>query len=217
VPCVWRRIKLQDHGKQALAAGIAHEIRNPLTGLSLLFDDVHDKVADQPEIREVINKSAVEIDKFENLVSGLLDFSASRETTHQACKIGEIVEQLLFMVQKQFKGIGPQAEKLLTHYAWPGNVRELRNIIERICIMHNTETLKASQLPREIVSFQGMSSFIEIPESLYDIETVVFEVTCQMIQRAMKECDGNIAKASKLLGIPRGKLRYKINKYGLKS
>jgi len=114
---------------------------------------------------------------------------------------------------KNFQKIGPRTATYLKQYAWPGNVRELRNVLERICIMHDEMSLRASHLPREILSTQDSSAFIEVQENVLDIEAVVDEVTCQLIQRAMKKADGNTAKAARLLGIPRGTLRYKLKKY----
>jgi DNA-binding NtrC family response regulator len=114
---------------------------------------------------------------------------------------------------KSFQQIDSEAAEYLTRYSWPGNVRELRNVLERICIMYDEKMLSVCHLPREIVSFHGASSFIEIPENIFDVEAVVDEVTCQLIRRAMKKASGNTAKAARLLGIPRGTLRYKLKKY----
>jgi DNA-binding NtrC family response regulator len=114
---------------------------------------------------------------------------------------------------KGFREIDEQAAAYLKRYAWPGNVRELRNVLERTCIMYNDTTLKVAHLPREIVSFQGLPSFIAIPDQLFDIAAVVAEVTRELIQRALEKTDGNTAQASRLLGIPRGTLRYKMKKF----
>jgi len=114
---------------------------------------------------------------------------------------------------KNFQEVDPKAGEYLKQYAWPGNARELRNVLERICIMYNDTNLKVSHMPREIVSFEDAESYIEIPENVLDIEAVVDQVTCQLIHRAMKKSDGNTANAARLLGIPRGTLRYKLKKY----
>ncbi|MFY9942102.1 MAG: sigma-54 dependent transcriptional regulator [Desulfobacterales bacterium] len=114
---------------------------------------------------------------------------------------------------KGFREIDEQAAAYLKRYAWPGNVRELRNVLERTCIMYDDTTLKVAHLPPEIVSFQGLPSFIAIPDQLFDIAAVVAEVTRELIQRALEKTDGNTAQASRLLGIPRGTLRYKMKKF----
>jgi DNA-binding NtrC family response regulator len=114
---------------------------------------------------------------------------------------------------KGFKEIDEAAAALLTGYGWPGNVRELRNMLERICIMHDGPILQAGHLPREIIRSREPSPSIEIPEGLLDIEAVVDAVTRQLICRAMAETGNNTAQAARLLGIPRGTLRYKLKKY----
>ena len=116
---------------------------------------------------------------------------------------------------KAFREIDPRAGEYLTQYAWPGNVRELKNVLERICIMHDGTALEAAHLPREIVAFEDAGSFIEVPEGVLDIEAVVDEVTCRLIRRAMRKAGGNAASAARLLGIPRGTLRYKLRKYNI--
>ena len=116
---------------------------------------------------------------------------------------------------KSFKDIDPRAGEYLQQYAWPGNVRELKNVLERICIMHRGPALEVAHLPREIVAFEDAEAFIEIPENVLDIDAVVDEVTCQLIRRAMRKAEGNTASAARLLGIPRGTLRYKLRKYNI--
>ena len=114
---------------------------------------------------------------------------------------------------KDFTDLDPDARGLLQRYRWPGNVRELRNVMERICIMHNDRLLRSAHLPREIVTFEAGVPGIELPEDVLDIEAVVDSVTRQLIGRALARTGGNTARAARLLGIPRGTLRYKMKKY----
>ncbi|SLM28807.1 Sigma-54-dependent transcriptional response regulator [Desulfamplus magnetovallimortis] len=118
---------------------------------------------------------------------------------------------------KQFQGMEEDVKKKLMEYGWPGNIRELKNVFERICIMHNDITLKLCHLPPEIDDTDGHIStdsdtILEIPEGIFDIESVLEEVTVRLISRALQKCNGNTTKAAELLGIPRGTLRYKISK-----
>ena len=39
------------------------------------------------------------------------------------------------------------AYRVLLQYEWPGNVRELKNVIERIVVMSDGETITAEDLP----------------------------------------------------------------------
>ncbi|UCD36251.1 MAG: sigma-54-dependent Fis family transcriptional regulator, partial [Nitrospiraceae bacterium] len=53
--------------------------------------------------------------------------------------------------KKSVKGISQGAEKLLIHYPWYGNARELRNVIERVCILEDTDMIYPEHLPVEII------------------------------------------------------------------
>ena len=46
------------------------------------------------------------------------------------------------------KSMDPKAMALLVRYEWPGNVRELKNLIERLAIMVQEETIKVREIPR---------------------------------------------------------------------
>lgn len=84
-----------------LAAGIAHEIRNPLTGISLLLDDLHDQMQSSTEERTIIQKALNEIEKLEKIITELLDF-ASNPTSRMVVKdLDKVIEQTLFLIQKQ--------------------------------------------------------------------------------------------------------------------
>ena len=48
------------------------------------------------------------------------------------------------------KTIAPEAMAALVEYPWPGNVRELENVIERLVVTGQTETIVSEDLPIEI-------------------------------------------------------------------
>jgi DNA-binding NtrC family response regulator len=112
-------------------------------------------------------------------------------------------------------------------YDWPGNIRELRNVIERAVILENMSTLQAESLPGEIVSLaENIISKapihkdiqIEKPQSAYEIiipteGLSLYEVEKQIIIQALQKTENNQTKTSKLLGISRDVLRYKVKKY----
>jgi DNA-binding NtrC family response regulator len=119
---------------------------------------------------------------------------------------------------KNVREISRKALDLLMRYHWPGNVRELHNVVERICIMHNQEIITPECLPREIwgTEPQGDASFdYRIPPEGILFEEIIGRLEKDLVTQAVGITGGNVAKTARLLNLPRGTLRYKMEKYGL--
>jgi nitrogen fixation/metabolism regulation signal transduction histidine kinase len=89
-----------------LSAGIAHEIRNPLTGVSLLLDELHDRLLNQPADQTLIRRSLQEIERLEGLVGELLNFASSPQGRLEPGDVGEVLRDTLFLVKKQCQRAG---------------------------------------------------------------------------------------------------------------
>jgi DNA-binding NtrC family response regulator len=117
--------------------------------------------------------------------------------------------------RKNVKGISQGAEKLLMNYPWYGNARELRNVIERVCILEDTDLIYPEHLPTEIIKHVETHSdngkAIELPGDGLSLK----EVERELIVQAVNKAGGNQTKAAKLLDISRDALRYKMQKFGL--
>ncbi|HEY5513830.1 MAG TPA: sigma-54 dependent transcriptional regulator [Geomonas sp.] len=123
---------------------------------------------------------------------------------------------------RDFRGVSVEAEQLMEQYAWPGNIRELRNVIERICIMRSGPTLLPEHLPQEIKMCQisqpspadGAAKLAILPPDL-GLEDAICAIEKSLIQQALQKTGGNVLQTALNLKIPRGTLRYKMDKYGL--
>lgn len=98
----------------------------------------------------------------------------------------------------------------LKHHKWQGNVRELRNRVERDYYLNEGNFLESniSNYDYEVESYN------EIKEEREIIPMQSLEK--KAIEDAISQCDGNIAKASKLLNISRATFYRKIKKYDIK-
>ncbi len=111
--------------------------------------------------------------------------------------------------KKSIHGFDPEAERLLAAYGWPGNVRELRNVMERIAILENDDTICPHHLPPEIAGGRAThaSGPFEIgvlfPKSLAEVEHAY-------IGAVLNRVSGNKTKAAEILGITRQTLRAKL-------
>lgn len=121
---------------------------------------------------------------------------------------------------KSIQQFSRDALDLMKRYHWPGNVRELRNVVERICIMHHVDKILPDHLPREIwgeAPQREMPFKYEIPPEGIILDEVVAQIEKELVEKAFQITGGNVAKTARILNVPRGTLRYKLEKYHLTS
>lgn len=86
-----RMSKLASIGQ--LAAGVAHEIRNPLMGIEATLElTMKNLTIDNPQ-REMLFRSMEEIERIDDIISDLLDLARPREMNFERGSINEIVTE----------------------------------------------------------------------------------------------------------------------------
>ncbi|MEK7831098.1 MAG: helix-turn-helix domain-containing protein, partial [Acidobacteriota bacterium] len=128
--------------------------------------------------------------------------------------------------------ISAEAMKRLVAFDWPGNVRELRNAIERSVVLTDGKSLKAEDLPAEIVAkpeasksvvtFQRTATTateedaanLQIP-FLEDFREARREFERAYIERCLIETGGNVTRAAEKVGMHRQSLQQKLKDLGL--
>jgi DNA-binding NtrC family response regulator len=113
------------------------------------------------------------------------------------------LEKFMYKYAKPDLRINQAAKDKLLNYKWPGNVRELQHTIERAVILSEGSVLKPSDF---FLNSAAISSFDSFPNSLEEMEAL-------MIDKALKDCDGNYTMAADRLGITRQTLYNKIKKH----
>ena len=107
--------------------------------------------------------------------------------------------------------------ELLMAYSWPGNVRELKNIIERAVVLSRGGAIGEEHLPSEIIKEQTnvLITNVDMHFLETDLETNVSNLETKLISQALKQAEGNKAKAARSLKISERTLWYKLKKYNL--
>ena len=119
-------------------------------------------------------------------------------------------------------GISREAREQFLAHAWPGNVRELRNAVERALILCEGGLINPEHLPWHAESASSAPPPLpagpasqptvgDFPPHGVDLEAM--ERT--LIERALKQAGQNKSKAAKLLGLSRGKLYTRMERFGL--
>ena len=84
-----------------LSAGIAHEVRNPLTGISLLLDDLHDRAATASDDQIMIKKAVAEIERVERLINALLNYSSPARVEFRQSDLNLVVHDTVLLMRRQ--------------------------------------------------------------------------------------------------------------------
>jgi signal transduction histidine kinase len=89
-----------------MAAGMAHEIRNPLGGIQLYASLLGKDVADRPASLELVGKISGGVKRLEALVSQVLQFAREIRASAGPADLAEIVEQTLDLTVQQRTAAG---------------------------------------------------------------------------------------------------------------
>ena len=102
--------------------------------------------------------------------------------------------------------LSEEAEKKLTSLPWYGNIRELQHTIEKAVILSDDGMISAEDIDG------GNQQKREKP--LEEVQTLD-EMESRMIEKTIRECEGNLSVVAARLGISRQTLYNKIKRYGL--
>ncbi len=107
--------------------------------------------------------------------------------------------------RRQIEGFDPAALQVVLSYGWPGNVRELDHTMERAVLMASSSRIGPSDL--------GLGSPRSAPQNLDDLSLEAVEAI--LIRKSLARAQGNVSHAAEALGLSRGALYRRIEKYGL--
>jgi sigma-54 specific flagellar transcriptional regulator A len=126
----------------------------------------------------------------------------------------------------------------LCRHDWHGNVRELANLVERLAILHPYGVIGVNELPKKFrhiddtdeanvppviadVTQQqdgrlaGIDSPALLPVNGLDLREYLSDLECSLIQQALDDANGVVARAAEKLNIRRTTLVEKMRKYNL--
>jgi DNA-binding NtrC family response regulator len=106
--------------------------------------------------------------------------------------------------RKSLSGFDDPAMQILLNHGWPGNIRELEHAVERAVLMARDHMVRTADL--------GLRSDPSLPARLDDLS--IEEVEHYLIKKALARFDGNVSQAAEALGLSRGALYRRLQKYG---
>ena len=199
--------------------------------------DVRVIAATHKHLEDMIESGDFREDLYYRLNVFPIEMPALRERVED---IPLLINELISRMEKEKRGslrMNSAAIMSLCRHDWPGNVRELANLVERLSIMHPYGVIGAQELPKKFryvddydenrpVEDTGMPSGIPglvgldapalLPVNGIDLKDYLSNLEKQLIQQALDEAGGVVARAAEKLRIRRTTLVEKVRKYGLR-
>ena len=116
---------------------------------------------------------------------------------------------------KQVGGFSPEALDRLAQYSWPGNFNELAAIVKESHDRTGGAVVNVGDLPEQLdLATQAASRPRKADEQIV-LSEFMGQIERELIERALRRCKGNKAKAARLLGMTRPRLYRRMVQLGL--
>ena len=202
-----------------------------------LSADVRIIAATHKHLEDMIESGAFREDLYYRLNVFPIEMPSLRERVED---IPLLINELIARMEKEKRGslrMNSAAIMSLCRHNWPGNVRELANLVERLAIMHPYGVIGVQELPKKfryvddydenrpiedtglpsaIPGLVGLDAPALLPVNGIDLKDYLSNLEKQLIQQALDEAGGVVARAAEKLRIRRTTLVEKVRKYGLR-
>ncbi|WP_003541027.1 sigma-54-dependent Fis family transcriptional regulator [Desulfotomaculum nigrificans] len=174
--------------------------------------DVRIIAATNRDLEEMIREGTFREDLYYRLNVVSLEIPPLRERRED---IPELVYLFLHefsqLYNKQITKLEPGVMATFLAYPWPGNIRQLKNVIERMVILTEGDTVTEATIPESIkTAYQQDQATTTV-----GLASVTEQTERDLIIRTLKQVNGNRSEAARMLGIPRSTLYYKMHQLGI--
>jgi transcriptional regulator with PAS, ATPase and Fis domain len=174
--------------------------------------DVRIIAATNKELEEAIQGSGFRKDLYFRLNSARIILPALRERREDIILlIANFVYQACNQFQKPLKKLTSSTKALFLDYPWPGNIRELKSVIESAVMVSDGDYIAISDLPMNLQHYATGRREEIGTRAIRNIE----EGERSIIEDALRQTNGNKAKAAEALGISTRTLYRKLEKFAL--
>jgi DNA-binding NtrC family response regulator len=118
----------------------------------------------------------------------------------------------------------PDALERLVNYRWPGNVRELKNLVERLVVTVEDETIRIEHLPESIAQADSRER-PRVPRTNEELKAMKRQAHDQLwrelertfVIEALRRSDWNVSRAARETGLLRPNFHALMRKYGIQT
>lgn len=192
-----------------LLAALQNRQITPVGGSKVIDVDIRLVCATNENLEQAVSEGRFRQDLLYRINTVEISLPALRERTEDIPLLCNYYLNHFSQKYKRELSIAPSDMTRLSQYHWPGNVRELAHAIERAVILSEGTELDINSV---VSSTTAVASNVVATEyDTFDLETI----EQRTVRAALKHFQGNVSHAAKALGLTRGAMYRRLEKYGL--
>jgi transcriptional regulator with PAS, ATPase and Fis domain len=172
--------------------------------------DVRIVAATNKELEEAIQGTSFRKDLYFRLNSARIILPPLRGRKEDIIlMVANFIYQACKQFHKPLKTLSSSAKALFLDYPWPGNIRELKSVIESAAMVSDGQYITIADLPMNLQHYATGHREEIGTKAIKNIE----EGERNLIEDALRQTNGNKAKAAEALGISTRTLYRKIERF----
>jgi len=204
-----------------LLTAIEDRILRRLGGEKPLKVDVQVVAASNRDLERQVREGGFRSDLYHRLSVFRLDLPALRDRLDDLEDLlPPMVAEFNAAAGRHVKVVSDQIYRKMRRYEWPGNVRELRNAVERAVLLADGDVFPEHWLQLgDALSRASSGPEIDGNRLIIPLDgsMALDEMDSYIIQTALEKTGYNVTACARALGTTRETLRYRIQKYKLRT
>lgn len=124
--------KMKALGK--ISAGIAHELRNPLTSIKAFIDMIPDKLDNKKFREQLLRVVPQEINRLNSLVSLLLDYSRPKAPNPQQINLDEVLKDILVLISPHVRKKDIKIVNKINNITFWADISQIKQVLINIIL-----------------------------------------------------------------------------------
>lgn len=178
--------------------------------------DVRVLVATHRDLLKEVANGGFRQDLYYRLAIVPIEVPALRERAEDIPDLSQyLLRQIATELKTTRRSLSPSALQRMMRYSFPGNVRELRNLLERACILSNSQEIDWIDLPVEANGQQqkNLDPLAPIFPDAFHLRSMLASWERIAIEQMLVKTGGAKAEAARRLGLSKSDLTYKLAKF----
>ena len=171
-------------------------VENPVTG-EKKRSDVRVIAASRKDLAKEAKEGRFREDLFYKLNVAPITLPALRERKEDLPAIVDFfLGRLSQKLNRAVERVDPSCMDVFRTVSWPGNLRQLEHVLERMVLLADGNTLRASDIPPDLRSEIDLSSGSEAGNFREIVRRQTQSLEKDLIEKALEEMDGNITRTA---------------------